>query len=200
MCVPGASAGLTVYGDTHVVQAPPSTRHSNVPPETPPDSANDGVVSLVVPPWLGVTVGTAVGAVVLSAHVCEAGGPWLPAASTSATRNVCVPSASTPDVHGDVHAAYAPPSMLQAYVSPPRFPPNETIAVVWFVMALGALMIVGEPVGGVVSTVQVAVVAAPVLPAASTRRTQKVWLPSASAADVNGDVHAAHAPESMRHW
>jgi hypothetical protein len=50
VCVPGASAGLTVYGLTQVVQAPPSTRHSKVPPETPPDSANDGVVSLVVPP------------------------------------------------------------------------------------------------------------------------------------------------------
>ena len=90
--------------------------------------------------------------------------------------------------------------MLQAYASPPTFPPKDTIAVVWFVMALGALMIVGEPAGGVVSTVHVAVVAAPVLPAASTRRTQKVWLPSTSAVDVNGVVHAAHVPESMRHW
>ena len=64
-----------MYGDTHVVQAPPSTRHSKVPPETPPDSTNDGVVSLVAPPWLGVTVGTAVGADVPIVHVCEAAVP-----------------------------------------------------------------------------------------------------------------------------
>ena len=113
MCVPGASAGLTVYGDTHVVQAPPSTRHSKVPPETPPDSANDGVVSLVVPPWLGVTVGITVGAVVPIVHVCDAAGPWLPAASTSATRNVWAPSASEVSERGLVQAAYAPPSRLQ---------------------------------------------------------------------------------------
>ena len=171
-----------------------------MPPETPPDSANDGVVSLVVPPWLGVTVGSAVGADVPIVHVCVAAGPWLPAASTSATRKVCAPSASDGSDRGLVQAAYVLPSRLQTYVSPPTAPAKEKEAVVWLVFALGPLTIVGVVVGAVVSTVQVVDVAGPVLPAPSITRTQKVWVPSPRTGSVIGEVQATHAPASVRHW
>ena len=67
-------------------------------------------------------------------------------------------------------------------------------------MPLGPDVIWARPAGGTVSSVHVALTAAPVLPARSTMRTWKTCWPSARTAEVYGVVHAAHAPASMRHW
>ena len=54
-------------------------------------------------------------------------------------------------------------------------------------------------VGAAVSTVQVRVSSGPAFPAASTMRTLRVWLPSASVGAVYGDGQAAQAPPSSWH-
>ena len=55
-------------------------------------------------------VGVPDGGVVSTVHVVVVDVPVLPAASTSRTLNVCVPSASVAVVYGEVHAVHAPVS------------------------------------------------------------------------------------------
>ncbi|MDH4346837.1 MAG: hypothetical protein OEW31_10930, partial [Thermoleophilia bacterium] len=57
-----------------------------------------------------------------------------------------------------------------------------------------------EVVGGVLSIVQVAVAITPMLPAASTARAPKEWLPSARPEYERGEAQAEKAPPSIRHW
>src|SRR5882672_7205435 len=98
-------------------------------------------------------------------------------------------------VSGEVHAANAPASSLHASV--PSVVVNTNVADVAFVGFAGPLMIV--TIGGIVST-ENARDAVAELPAASVTRTSNVWFAFDSTAEVNGDVHAANAAVSMRHW
>ena len=55
--------------------------------------------------------------------------------------------------------------------------------------------------GGAVSTVKARLAGlASALPAWSIARTSNVWAPSARAAIVSGELQAAKAPASTRHW
>src|SRR5207237_707846 len=87
--------------------------------------------------------------------------------------------------------------IFHCWVVPASLTVNENVAVPVFVGFAGVLVIV--TVGAVVSIVQVNVVLAPVLPAASVAWTENVCEPSARPANVFGDVHAANAPASSLH-
>src|SRR5262245_63786825 len=117
----------------------------------------------------------------------------LPAVSVARTVNVWLPSASPVNVLGDAHAANAPVSSL--HVIAPSETVNVNVADALFDGLFGAPVIVTA--GGTVSTENDRV-ALPVLPAASVTRTSNTCAPSASAAVVNGDAHAANAAPSMR--
>ena len=90
-------------------------------------------------------------------------------------------------MNGDVHAVKVPPSTRHSKPVPPPVKLN-----------VGVLLLVGEVIGvRVVSGVDVSMTkvcadgVGSVLPAVSIARTLKVCEPSASAAVVNGDTHAA---------
>ena len=100
---------------------------------------------------------------------------------------MCAPSASAVNCLGLVHVANAPAStrhsnraMSDAALE------NETVAVeplTWTSLI--------DVLGAVVSTVNVLLSAAPVLPALSTARTETVCSPSVSALNCFGLVHVA---------
>ena len=92
-------------GLMHAVKGSPSTLHSYDSSCAAPVKAHVGVGSLVGPFGPLVMVGIVLGGSARVTQVRVASGPRLPAASTSATRNVWVPLVSWPDVNGLVHAA-----------------------------------------------------------------------------------------------
>ena len=71
-----------------------------------------GVVVALGSAGAEVIVGVPLGGVVSIVHVRVVAVPRLPAASTSATWNVCAPSANEPEARGDRQAAQAAPSSL----------------------------------------------------------------------------------------
>jgi hypothetical protein len=98
-----------------------------------------------------------------------------------------------------VQDAKAPPSSLHSNVEPASVEVNANAALVWLVGLAGALVML--VFGAVRSTVHVTWAGdASTFPAWSTARTRNVWLPSASALYVVGEVQAANAPASRLHW
>ena len=202
--VPAGRVGV-VYGLVQTCQPAgvggvgvPLNRHSNVLDVSPVNVKLLGVsdVDDGKAPLAGAT-----GGAVSTIHAFVAMGPVLPAASTRRAESVCVPSASVapPAVYGDVHAPHAPLSNRHSRVLPdvPVMTAENDVDVV---APLGVPVIVGAAVGATVSTTHAVDTEVPALPAASTRRTATVWLPSARAPVAYGEVHAAQVPPSSWHW
>ena len=199
VCEPSASWPVC-SGVAQANHAPLSSRHWKVSGDVAPAKAKVGFAEASKSAGFVVNVGAAAGAVRSTVQVVVAAGPALPAASTSCTLKECEPSASVDVVRGEVHDVQAPPSSWQAYVSPLPAPVKAIAGVAWLSGFGGVLVNVGALDGAVRSTVHVYDAADPPLPAASTRRTENVWVPSASVEVVVGEVHAVHAPASTRHW
>ena len=125
-------------------------------------------------------------------------GSVFPAASVARTLNAWVPGARSETVCGEAHAAYAPPSNRHWNVPPVSVETKANVAWVPATVPLGPEVIVVS--GAAVSTVHAREAGVgSVLPARSTARTSKVWLPSPSPDTVAGDVQAAKAAPSRRH-
>jgi hypothetical protein len=139
--------------------------------------ADSLTVNVTVPERVEVTpVGPPVivttGAVVSTVQDQVAGvGSVLPAVSVACTANVCAP-ALTVNEAPEVHAVKAAPSREHWKVEPASVLVNENTVEVEFVNAAGLVVMV--VLGGVPSTVQVRVAAAPTLPAASVATTETV--------------------------
>ena len=93
---------------------------------------------------------------------------------------VCCPSASAPPpspatATGDEHGAGAKPSSVHRNLAPGSLEKLK-LALVELLSASGWLSMLVS--GAVVSIVQLKLAAAPVLPAVSAARTEKLWLPS----------------------
>ena len=101
----------------------------------------------------------------------------FPAASIARTSKTCAPSESDVYVAGEEQAAKVPGPSLHSNVEPDSLEVKLSVAEVEFVGSAGP-----EPIvvfGAVVSIVHVFVAGeASALPAWSTARTWKVWLPS----------------------
>src|SRR3954468_18693387 len=162
-------------------------RHWNVEPDSV--DANPRLAELVVTVPLGPEVIDVSGAVVSTGvvstvHVRVAGeASVLPAPSVGPPLNVCEPSARPEYALGDVHAAYAPPSMRHSNVEPDSVDANPRLADAELTVPLGPEVI--DVLGAVVSavvTVQVREAGdASVLPTESVARTSNVCEPSARA-------------------
>src|SRR3954452_2454009 len=107
-------------------------RHWNVEPDSVEANAKLAEPVATVP--LGPDEIDVSGAVVSSGvvsivHVRVAGeASVLPAPSVARTLNVCEPSARPEYALGEVHAAYAPPSMRHSNVEPDSVDVNATLA------------------------------------------------------------------------
>ena len=143
-----------------------------------------------------VTTGAA-GAVVSTVQETVSGEPVLPGTSIAFTAKLCNPSARSVRANGDVQAEYSPPSTEQAKVAPVS-PLIEIDADLLFVKEAGAPLSTGAA-GGVVSTVQLAVAAEPVLPAASVALTARLCGPSARPLSATGEEQAEYSPPSTEH-
>src|SRR3954449_8012092 len=198
VCAPTASP-LKSRGDVHAPHTPPSSRHSNVAASLAPN-VKLAVVAVTVPdgPPVIVVSGAVVSAGAATVHARDAGdASTLPAASVARTSNVCAPTASPPKSRGDVHAPHTPPSSRHSNVAA-SLAPNVKLAVVAVTVPDGPPVIVVS--GAVVSTVQVRDAGdASTLPAASVARASNVCVPAATET-AEGEVHAAHAAPSRRHW
>ena len=168
----------------------PSSWHSKVAVSS---AVKVKLPSPVVMVPLGPPVIVTTGAVVSTVQDQVAGlGSVLPAVSVACTANVCAP-ALTVNAVPDVHAANVPPSREHWNVEPALSLEKANTVEVAFVNAAGLVVMV--VLGGVPSTVQVRVAAAPTLPAASVATTETVWLPSASEETAYEDRHVvARAP------
>jgi hypothetical protein len=193
-----------VFGDVHALQAPPSSWHSKVAPESgelkvsvalEPGDRTGGAESTVV---LGACVSTVNERVAGEASV-------LPAASVARTDTLCAPSLSALVVHGLVQVAHDPESTRHWNVEPLSVAVNANVGVLSLVGPLGPepIVVSGAVVsgGGAVLTVNVRLAGvASVLPATSVARIVTVCEPSLSALVVHGLVQVAHDPESTRRW
>ena len=133
-------------------------------------------------------------------HAFVATGPVLPAASTRRAASVCVPSARPLASNGDVHATHGRLLSNRHSRVLPDVPVMTAETDVDVVAPLGVPEMVGAAVGATVSIAQVVDADTPALPAASTRRTATVWLPSARLLVEYGEVQAAQVPPSSWHW
>jgi hypothetical protein len=194
VCVPSATVEA-VNGEVHAASAPASTRHWIVCGAPAVVKVAVGVASFDEADGsaVNVTVGGAVSIANVPVEACEE----LPAPSVTRTVSVWLPSASAPDVNGELHAAKVPASTWHWITVGEPAVVNAIVGVVSFDSAAGSTVIV--TVGATVSIVNVLVVAVDAFPAASVTRTEIVWPPSARAPDVNGDVHVANAPASTAH-
>ncbi len=184
-------------GESQAAKAPPSIRHSNLPPVSSDANENVGVESSLGPAGPAVTV--VWGARVSTVNVRAAGvASTLPAVSVARASTVCCPSASGPKDCGEAHGPQAPPSIRHAKEAPASFDEKANDGDALDVGPDGPEEMV--VCGAVASTVNVrdAGVGSGAR-AASTARTSNVCWPSASAAVVCGVVHAAQAPPSTRH-
>src|SRR3954468_23025776 len=131
-------------------------------------------------------------------HVRDAGdASTLPAASVARTSNVCAPTATPLKSRGDVHAPHTPASRRHSNVAA-SLAPNVKLAVVAVTVPDGPPVIVVS--GAVVSTAQLREAGdASTLPAASVARASNVCVPAATET-AEGEVQAAHAAPSRRHW
>ncbi len=179
---PSASAAVVCEAAVvHGAAAPPSTLHAVVAGAPAVTNAKVGVLSLVASGSIGPPVNATVGATVSIVNGRGAVVAVLPTASETCSWIVCGPSASAAVVCEVAveQAPNAPASTLhRVEVAEPPIANVKVGAV-----SLVGVGSIGPPVkatvGAVVSTVQVNVVVAPRLPAASRARTWNVWLPSA---------------------
>ena len=167
---------MYVFGDVHAAHAPPSSRHSNVAPDSlalkatvalDPGDRTGGDESIVV---FGADVSTVNERVAGEASV-------LPAASVARTDTLWAPLASAVVVHGLVQLAHEPVSTRHWNVDPLSLDVNANVGVVSLVGPVGPEPIVVSgatlSVGRVVLTVNVRVAGvASTLPAASVARTE----------------------------
>ena len=124
----------------------------------------------------------------------------FPAVSIAKNLNACVPLESAGVVNGEVHAV----KVVVSVESIPHLKVEVSLAVN---PKVGVLLFEGEfgedvndGIGLTVSIIHVYVAGlASTLPTVSVARTWKLCDPSASAGVVNGEVHAANAPESTEH-
>ena len=124
------------------------------------------------------------------------GSLTLPPPSTWRTSSTWVPSGSDGVVNGLLHAPQLPLSSLHSKVL--VVAPVKVNVLVSLDVEAG----ITEPAGAggmLVKTDHMRAAPGPVLPAASTRRTRHVRLPSARPVRASGDVHATHDPASSWH-
>jgi hypothetical protein len=181
-----------VNGDVHAANAAASIRHCVEVGDPAVVNVNRGAGSFVGP--VGPPVIVTVGACVSTTQVAVA-LPTLPAVSVAWTVNVWLPSAIPVSASGEVHAANAPPSSL--HWSVPSVVVKVNVADDEFDGFAGPLVIVTT---GRTVSMENARLAVDELPAASLTRTSNWWFAFDSVPEVNGDVHAANAAASMRHW
>src|ERR671914_763962 len=193
VCAPSDNAPV-VYGEVQAVKAAVSTRHWKPAPASL-ENPNVGVESFVSP--VGPESIDVCGAAVSTVIARLAAAPVLPAASVARTSNVCAPSDNAPVVCGEVQAAKAAAS-TRTWRLPPASLENPNVGVESPVRPVGPESIVA--CGAAVSTVNARLAAPPVLPAASVARTSNVYAPSDNAPVVCGELQAANAAASTRHW
>src|ERR687895_580307 len=193
VCAPPENAPV-VCGEVQAAKAAASTRHWKPAPASL-ENPKVGVESLVSP--VGPESIVVCGAAVSTANARLAAPPVLPAASVARTSNVCAPSDNAPVVCGEVQAAKAAASTRHWKLAPASLE-KPNVGVESPVRPVGPESIV--VCGAAVSTVKARLAAAPVLPAASVARTSNVCAPSDNAPVVCGDVQAAKAAASTRHW
>jgi hypothetical protein len=114
VCEPSARL-LKLFGDEQDAKAPASSAHWKLAP------ASELKLKLGLTLFdglLGDAVMLAVGAVVSTVHVYEAGVPVLPAASVAFTWNVWLPSARLLKLFGDEQLAKAPASSAHWKLAP----------------------------------------------------------------------------------
>jgi hypothetical protein len=120
------------------------------------------------------------------------------------TSNVCEPLARLEYAFGEVHAPHEPASSRHWNVEPLSLDVNVKLAELDVSVPDGPpeIVVSGAVVsGGGTFTVHVRLAGeASVLPAASVARTSNVCDPFARFEYAFGDVQAAQAPASMRHW
>ncbi|XSF08636.1 hypothetical protein VZP55_30365 [Myxococcus faecalis] len=187
-----------VIGSVQPVKVAPSSAHSYVTPLSLESKSNVASVEAVVPD--GPLTMVVSGATVSTVHVRVAGVPsTLPALSRARTASVWLPWDRLLNVAGEVHAANVPPSRLHSKSAGVSVEVKANVALFEFVVPVGPeVMLVS---GATVSTVQVRLAGvASKLPAASTARTCKVWLPCDKPGKVTGSVHAAKGAPSSEHW
>ena len=92
-----------------------------------------------------------------------------------------------------------PPESSLHWNELPESPASTAVIAPDAVTPDGTPVTVGGLLGGVVSTIQLAVDAAPTLPAASISRTLTTWPPSVKPVRDSGLVHVVHAPPSTEH-
>jgi len=187
--------------EVQAANAAPSRRHSKVDPASVDVKLKLAEVAFVG--FAGVAVIVVLGAARSIVHVYVAGvASVLPAGSMARTLKVWLPAASPLYELGDVQAAYAAPSRLQAKVDPASVAVNANVAAVWFVGFAGLDEIV--VFGAVVSTVTVrALEAADELPAASVAVAVYEWVPSGTAVTAfvqTPPASAAVVPFEMASW
>src|SRR5918998_2191183 len=178
-------------------KAAPSSEHSKAEPDSLELKWNEALVLVVAAG--GAVVMVVCGAAVSTVIIRLAGlVSVLPAASVARTSNVCAPSENAPVVCGEVHAAKAAASTRHWKLAPASLE-NPNVGVESPVSPVGPESIV--VCGAAVSTVIARLAGlASVLPAASVARTSNVCAPSDNAPVVCGDVQAAKAAVSTRHW
>ena len=156
---PSCSGPIT-FGAVHVAQAPPSSRHCNVPTPEPASLPVKPIVAVGVPTRAaGCTPSVVSGAIVSTSQEVVAGvASVLPATSVARTVNVCEPCARPLGAAGLVHAAQAPVSSLHwndAIPEPASLPANAIDALAEPLIAAGPEPIVVS--GAIESTLQVVV-------------------------------------------
>src|SRR5918992_5132135 len=177
-------------------KAAPSREHSKAEPVSLELKWNEALVLVVV---AGGACEIVVCGAAVSTVIARLAGlvSVLPAASVARTSNVCAPSDNAPVVCGEVQAAKAAASTRHSKPAPASLG-NPNVGVESLVRPVGPESIV--VCGAAVSTVNARLAAAPVLPAASVARTSNVCAPSDNAPVVCGEVQAAKAAASTRHW
>src|SRR5215210_7420913 len=149
VCAPSAS-GAVVSGAEQPLQAPPSTRHSNVVPSSSEEKPNVGVVSFVAP--AGPESIVVSGGLLSTAKTRWAGeASVFPAGSIARTWKVCGPSPSEAVVWAEVQEAQAPLSTRHSDVEPGWSDEKVNVGVGSFVGPDGPLSTVVS--GTAVSTV-----------------------------------------------
>jgi hypothetical protein len=142
-------SALSVSGEEHDAQLPPSMRHSNVEPVSLELNANVGVVSFVGS--AGVVSMVVFGAVRSTAQVYVAGVPSVfPAASVARTSNVWLPPASAASVSGEAQDEKLSPSTRHSNVEPVSLELKPNVGVVSLDGSGGVVSIV--VLGAVLST------------------------------------------------
>ena len=174
----------------------PSSEHSNVVSPSPV-KVNTGCVLEVSAGGVPVS-GGAVGAVLSTVHMLDTLGPGLPAASIWRTESVCWPSVRPDVLNGLVQVPQPPKSSLH-WKPLPASPVNVAVTVPADVTPVGTPETAGGLLGGVVSTIQLAVETAPTLPAASTSRILTTWPPSLRPLSDSGLVQVVHVAPSIEH-